>query len=77
MNVAELIALLKKLPADKEVVVQSYEEGFDPVTALKVVAVSETPDRPWYIGVYVENAQGSKTMVSIQSQYNRADGRDA
>ncbi len=73
MNVAELIALLDGQPAGMEVLVQSYEEGYDPVTEVKTMAVSETPDKPWYVGVYSEDAQAKKTALVIQSRYNRAE----
>ncbi len=73
MNVAELIALLNEHPDDMEVLVQSYEEGYDPVTEVKPMAVSETPDKAWYVGVYAEDAQAKKLALVIQSRYNRAE----
>lgn len=73
MKVAELTALLEKQPADMEVLVQSYEEGFDPVTDARPIAVSEKPDKSWYVGVYEQNAQSGKIMLCIQSRHNRAD----
>lgn len=73
MKVAELIALLKKQPTGMEVVVQSYEEGYDPVTEVKIIPVAPVADKPWYTGVYDEDAQAGKTMLVIQSRYNRAD----
>lgn len=56
MKAAELIALLKKQPAEMEVVVQSYEEGYDPVTEVKIIPVAPVADKPWYIGVYDDDA---------------------
>lgn len=76
MKVAELIALLREQPADMEVLVQSYEEGFDPVTHLKPIAVTKGPDKRWYVGVYEETPKSGQTMLSIQSRYNRMDRED-
>ena len=73
MKVAELIALLEKQAADMEVLVQSYEEGFDPVTDARPIAVSEKPDKSWYVGVYEGDAQSGKTMLLVNSRHNRAD----
>jgi len=77
MNVAELIALLEKQPADMELLVQSYEEGFDPVTDVRPIAVSKKADKPWYVGVYEEDAQSGNRMLVIQSRHNRMGKEDA
>jgi hypothetical protein len=52
MTVAELIARLQACPADLEVVVASYEQGYDPVTDLREIAIEKVADREWYVGVY-------------------------
>ncbi len=40
MKVCDLIKLLEDQPVDMEVVVESYEEGFDPITDIKAISVS-------------------------------------
>ncbi|HDP25484.1 MAG TPA: hypothetical protein ENN34_08575 [Deltaproteobacteria bacterium] len=52
MTVAELIARLQNYPADLEVVVASYEQGYDPATDLREIAIEKVEDREWYVGVY-------------------------
>ncbi len=51
MNVAELIKELQKLPADLPVVVQSYEDGVDPVTHAKTIGIEKYKPNEWYYGV--------------------------
>ena len=51
MTVAELIARLQTCPADLEVVVASYDQGYDTVTDLREIAIEKVADREWYVGV--------------------------
>lgn len=73
MKVGDLIKLLKEQPVDMEVVVESYEEGFDPVTELKAISVSDKESREWYEGVYEENTQSKHNVLLIKSKYNRTE----
>ena len=72
MKIDELIALLKQYPADLEVLVQSYEDGYDPVTDVKVMPVKEMENKFWPYGVYDEDEAG-RTSLLIWSRFNRED----
>lgn len=73
MNVRDLIALLEQYPADMPVIVHSYEAGYDPVTSIRELAVLESPDKAWYVGVYADTeAQGQK-MLLIESAFRNEE----
>ncbi|MFZ4816827.1 MAG: hypothetical protein ACOYL5_19990 [Phototrophicaceae bacterium] len=73
LTVRQLIEQLQAYPQDLPVVVQSYEDGYDPVTALNELMIAPTPNREWYIGVY-EKADGTgQQVLLISSRYNRAE----
>ncbi|MBU8901995.1 MAG: hypothetical protein KOO69_04590 [Victivallales bacterium] len=73
MKVCDLIKLLEDQPVDMEVVVESYEEGVDPVTELKAISVSDKENREWYEGIYEENTQSKHNVLLIKSKYNRTE----
>ena len=72
MNVSELIQQLKTLPQDSEVMIPSYEEGLDPVTACKPISVNPSHTADWYIGLFAESEQGSPAVL-IASKFTRAE----
>ncbi len=73
LTVRQLIALLQTYPDDLPVVVRSYEDGFDPVTDVATLTVTEKPDRAWYVGVYEpSDPQGEKVLL-ISSKYYRSE----
>ena len=76
MTVKELTEMLKKHPPDMEVMVESYEEGFDPATDIKVIPVSKKENKEWYKGVYEENPKSDKKALLIQSRYNRSENEN-
>ena len=73
MKISDLIKLLKGHPGDMEVIVESYEDGFDPVTDIKKVTVSDKKNREWYEGIYEENTQSKHSVLLIKSKYNRTE----
>lgn len=73
MNVAELIKELKEFPADLPVVVQSYEDGVDPVTDAKMIGIEKYKPSEWYNGIYDEVADSSEKALLIASKFNRAE----
>jgi len=73
MTVAELIKQLQAYPQALEVIVDSYEEGFDPVTDVKQQAIEKITDKSWYEGVYDEAKNSNHQAVLIRSRYNRMD----
>lgn len=76
MTVAELIALLQAQPGDMEAVVQSYEEGFDPVTDVQVISLAKNTKKTWFVGIY-EESDGGKPALLIKSRYNREEKSEA
>lgn len=73
MNIRQLIDLLRQFPDDMPVVVQSYEEGYDPITEVKELTIASVKNRQWYVGVYAEVDQVGQKALLIASKYNRAD----
>ena len=76
MNVSELIETLQKFPTDLPVVVQSYEDGVDPVTEAKTIGISTYSPSEWYNGVYDEVADSPEKALLIFSKFNRAEKND-
>ena len=73
MTVEELISLLKQQPGDHEVVVQSYEGGYDLVTDVDTIKIEPVADRRWYYGMYDRSENSGDETVLIWSRYNRAE----
>lgn len=73
MTVAELIARLQACPADLEVVVASYEQGYDPVTDLREIAIEKVANKEWYVGVYEDAPASGRTALLILSRFLRSE----
>ena len=73
MTVAELIARLQACPADLEVVVASYEQGYDPVTGLHEIAIKKVADKEWYVGVYEDAPDSDRKALLIHSRFLRSE----
>jgi hypothetical protein len=52
MNVAQLIQLLSDYPADTEVLVEGYENGYDPVHSLSTKTVAKVLNAADYDGLF-------------------------
>ncbi len=76
MKVSELIKTLQKFPANLPVVVQSYEDGVDPVTEAKTIGIENYNPSEWYNGVYDEVADSPEKALLIHSRYNRSEKKD-
>lgn len=76
MTVVELIETLQKFPADLTVVVQSYEDGVDPVTEAKTIGISKQSPSEWYNGVFDEVADSPEKALLIFSRFNRSEEKD-
>ena len=57
MKVKDLIEKLKTLPAEEQVLVQGYEDGFDAIVAVKEIAVVKKTNAADYSGEYEEAAK--------------------
>jgi len=73
MTVRQVIELLQQYPDDLPVVVQGYEEGYDPVTDVGELTVAAKQHREWYVGVYEQSDQQGEKVVAISSKYNRTE----
>jgi len=76
VNISELIETLQKFPANLPVVVQSYEDGVDPVTEAKTIGIEKYNPSEWYNGVYDEVADSPEKALLISSKFNRAEKND-
>ena len=63
-------------PGDLLVVVQSYEDGVDPVTEAKTIGIEKYSPVEWYNGIYDEVADSPEKAVLIFSRFNRAEKND-
>ncbi len=73
MTVAELIAQLQTWPADLEVVVASYEQGYDPVTDLREITIDKAAEKEWYAGVYDDAPVSGRKALLIHSRFLRSE----
>jgi len=73
MNIRKLVDLLQQYPDDMPVVVQSYEEGYDPVTNIRELTIARVQNRQWYVGIFVETEQLGQKALLISSKYTRTD----
>jgi hypothetical protein len=72
LTVQQLIQQLQQFPLELPVVVHSYEEGYDPVTAVETISVATVPNREWYVGVYDSTPDGERVLL-IASKYYKSD----
>ncbi len=63
MTVQELMVFLKDQPQDMEVLVNSYEHGYDPLTDLRQIQVVEVPEKEWYVGVYDDTEESGSPKL--------------
>ncbi len=56
--------------------VQSYEDGIDPVTEAKTIGIEKYCSSEWYNGVYDEVVDSPEKAVLIFSRFNRAEKND-
>lgn len=77
LTVRQLIERLQGFPDDLPVMVHSYEEGYDPITDVRLVTVTETLDRAWYVGVYEPTTQQGEPALLLASKYHQRETADA
>lgn len=70
MTAGELIKRLAGFPAGREVVVHGVEEGWDPVDAVREIALVREFDPEWYVGQYAENDLGDLFVAIGSSRQN-------
>ena len=74
MTVEELMDELTKLPADRRVVVQGYEDGFDDVSAIEPVLIEKNPSDAWYYGRFASVSKDGEEAVLL---FGRTRSRDS
>jgi len=72
MTVAELIQQLQIFPQDAEVLISSYEDGFDPAIDCRTITVQPSNTKDWYYGLYNQAEQGTPSVL-IASKFTRAE----
>ncbi len=74
LTVQSLIDQLKHYDPTLPVVVQSYEDGYDPITNLRLLAIEPTTPHPaWCIGIYQEKPQASQSALLLYSILSREE----
>jgi hypothetical protein len=59
MTASELITFLQMQPPDIKIVVRGYEEGYNDISQLIPVNISEGKNSKWYYGEYLKNNTNS------------------
>lgn len=66
MTVSELIQQLQKAPPDALVVTEGYEDGYDTVKKVSLIAIEENEQPVWYVGKYTaSNQPGAQQAVLL------------
>ena len=65
MTVTELMDELAKLPADRRVVVQGYEDGFDDVSVIEPILIEKNPSDAWYYGRFTSASKDGEEAVLL------------
>ena len=74
LTVQALIDQLKHYDPTLPIVVQSYEDGYDPLTHLRVLTIEPTTPHPaWYNGIYQEKPQASQSALLLYSILSREE----
>jgi len=79
MNIHELMEQLSRFPEDIEVVVQGYEDGFDPVISLKAVRRRKAENMSRSQAEYEEldsTAAGGENAVAIWGRRGANDNTE-
>ena len=63
MTVHELIHQLQTMPPDALVVSKGYEDGFDSIKEVSIIAVEENPQKEWYLGKYFDSKNPGALQV--------------
>jgi hypothetical protein len=72
MTVSELITQLQTLPPDALVVAEGYEDGYDTIKRVSLIAVEENPNQEWYVGKYID----SKNEDAQEVVFLNADSKE-
>lgn len=64
MKVKDLIEKLKNFPADEEVLVQGYEDGFDGVVSIQKMRVAKRSQPRDWESEYEEAEKDSKSAIT-------------
>lgn len=73
MTVSELITQLHTLPPDALVVAEGYEEGYDTIKRISMIAVEENPNQEWYVGKYIASKNENAQQVVFLNAETKAD----
>jgi len=76
MKIAELISKLQTFPEDMEIIVNSYEEGYDPLTGLREINIEKRTSKDWYYGVYEDAKTTGQKALLLYSTFFRSEKKD-
>jgi len=70
LTVNSLIELLRGFPAEMPIVIDSYEDGVDPVTDAVQVNIADYPNRHSYYGIYrtIKGSSGTPALRIFSSR---------
>lgn len=79
MKVAQLIQLLSDYPAETEVLVEGYENGYDPVHSLSIRTVAKVLNAADYDGLFdtpdnLELEAPSEKMTGVKAMARKENG---
>ena len=77
LTVKDLIAQLQQYPEDLEVVVDSYEDGCDPITGIKKIEIIDYPNRESHYGIYDEDYENTKNGKCAIKVFSKRRGEEA
>ncbi len=63
MTIKDLIEKLKTFPADAQVLVQGYEDGYDSIKSVNEIAVAKNPNTADYNGEYEDAEPSGKGVI--------------
>jgi len=69
MTVKELTEYLLREDPDMEVLVDGYEDGFDPIGQIHHKFVKECSNPQWYYGEYEEGSGSSSKIALVLSRH--------
>jgi hypothetical protein len=75
MTVSELIHHLQTMPPDALVVFEGYEDGYDSVKQVTVIAVEENPQKKWYLGKYIDSRKPGGLQVVFLNAESKSENK--
>jgi hypothetical protein len=75
MTVSELIDKLQTMPPDALVVSEGYEDGYDSIKEVSVIAVEENQQKKWYLGKYIDSSNDDAFQVVFLNACSKSENK--